>query len=197
MKRLVNWAVLAMFGWAAVSCQSSQGGLSFESQGDSLTVVHISKPSKYLLLPIQEACNESKVKLVTGSPADVAMDVRLAVDSIDYYVPFELPQGDSAATVSIAGIGQNAICWDSMKLSDKFDVTNTDYYRPIYHHTPLYGWMNDPNGMVYKDGEYHLYFQYNPYGSRWGNMHWGHSVSKDLIHWEHLNPAIALSLIHI
>ena len=191
MKRWVNWAVLAMFGWAAVSCQSSQGGLSYESQGDSLTVVHITQPTKYLLLPIQESCNESKVKLVTGSPADMAMDVRLAVDSIDYYVPFELPQGDSNATVTIAGIGQDAICWDSIKLSDKFDVTNTDYYRPIYHHTPLYGWMNDPNGMVYKDGEYHLYYQYNPYGSRWGNMHWGHSVSKDLIHWEHLKPAIA------
>lgn len=191
MKRLANWAVLAMFGWAAVSCQSSQGGLSYESQGDSLTVVHITQPSKYLLLPIQESCNESKVKLVTGSPADMAMDVRLAVDSIDYYVPFELPQGDSNVTVTIAGIGQDAICWDSIKLSDKFDVTNTDYYRPIYHHTPLYGWMNDPNGMVYKDGEYHLYYQYNPYGSRWGNMHWGHSVSKDLIHWKHLKPAIA------
>ena len=121
----------------------------------------------------------------------MAMDVRLAVDSVEYYVPFALPQGAKEATVTIGRVAANAVCWDNISLADTFDTSNTDYYRPEYHHTPLYGWMNDANGLVYKDGEYHLYFQYNPYGSKWGNMHWGHSVSKDLVHWEHLNPAIA------
>lgn len=112
-------------------------------------------------------------------------------DSVEYYVPFALPQGSEEATVIIKKVAADALCWDSIRVSDTFDTANRDKFRPVYHHTPLYGWMNDANGLVYKDGEYHLYFQYNPYGSVWGNMHWGHSVSKDLVHWEHLDPAIA------
>ena len=71
-----------------------------------------------------------------------------------------------------------------MTYSDTFDTTNREHFRPLYHHTPLYGWMNDPNGMFYKDGTWHLYYQYNPYGSQWENMTWGHSTSRDLIHWD-------------
>lgn len=59
-----------------------------------------------------------------------------------------------------------------------------DKYRSIYHFTPASCWMNDPNGLIYKDGEYHLYFQANPQGDQWGNMTWGHAVSSDLVHWE-------------
>ena len=187
-KKLICLALAGMAVTAFTACQSQSEGFSLEHQGDTLTLVHITRPAKYLILPIQETSGEAKVRLETGSPADCTMDIRLATDSVDYYVPFAL---NGHATVSIRRIGADALCWDSLRLSDTFDTTNRDYYRPVYHHTPLYGWMNDPNGMVYKDGEYHLYYQYNPYGSKWGNMHWGHSVSRDLIHWQHLDPAIA------
>lgn len=191
MKRFINHLTMTLITVATLTaCQPQNNGIHLEHQGDTLTIVHITNPTRYLILPIQESHNEGKVKLITGSPTDIAMDVRLAVDSVEYYVPFALPQS-SEATVSISHVAANAICWDSIRLADNFDTTNTDYYRPVYHHTPLYGWMNDANGLVYKDGEYHLYFQYNPYGSKWGNLHWGHSVSHDLIHWEHLDPAIA------
>ena len=163
--------------------------MNIEHHGDT-TVISVQNPTKYLLLPIQEENDEAQVLLSTGSKDDTWMDVRLAQNGADYYVPFALGDGKTA-TVKILGLKKDALAINLMRLSDTFDTTNTDYYRPSYHFTPLYGWMNDPNGMVYKDGEYHLYFQYNPYGSKWGNMHWGHAVSRDLIHWEHLDPAIA------
>jgi len=63
-------------------------------------------------------------------------------------------------------------------------------FRPQFHFSPAKNWTNDPNGLVYFDGEYHLFFQYNPFGDQWGHMTWGHAISKDLVHWEELPPAI-------
>ncbi len=186
---MMKAACLLMAAATAATNTVQAQKMNVEHHGDT-TVISVQNPTKYLLLPIQEEQDEAQVLLSTGSKDDTWMDVRLAQNGTDYYVPFALGNGKTA-TVKILGLKKDALAINLMRLSDTFDTTNTDYYRPSYHFTPLYGWMNDPNGMVYKDGEYHLYFQYNPYGSKWGNMHWGHAVSRDLIHWEHLDPAIA------
>ena len=186
---MMKAACLLMAAATAATNTVQAQKMNIEHHGDT-TVISVQNPTKYLLLPIQEENDEAQMLLSTGSKDDTWMDVRLAQNGTDYYVPFALGNGKTA-TVKILGLKKDALAINLMRLSDTFDTTNTDYYRPSYHFTPLYGWMNDPNGMVYKDGEYHLYFQYNPYGSKWGNMHWGHAVSRDLIHWEHLDPAIA------
>jgi fructan beta-fructosidase len=159
------------------------------TKGDT-TVITITNPTKYLILPVEEDMSQKQVKLDKGLPTDTWMDVRLAEKTVDYNVPFELGDGKQAV-VKIVGLKSGDIAVSRMKLSNEWSVVNTDYYRPVYHHTPSYGWMNDANGMFYKDGVWNLYYQYNPYGSKWGNMHWGHAVSRDLFHWTEKPAALA------
>ena len=180
---LIALALLA----AATTTQAQK--LAIAQKGDT-TIVTVTNPTKYLILPIEEDSIENKVKLDKGLPTDTWMDIRLARKKIDYNVPFELG-GGKKAVVKILGLKKGDIALKKMKLSDVWNPVNTDYYRPIYHHTPSYGWMNDANGMFYKDGVWNLYYQYNPYGSKWGNMHWGHAISKDLFHWTEEPAAIA------
>jgi sucrose-6-phosphate hydrolase SacC (GH32 family) len=125
--------------------------------------------------------------------------VRLAMTKVDYHVPFDLTpyRGHQLLLNVVTQQSRTSVrdskydaCWKGLILSDTFDTTNREHYRPAFHHTPLYGWMNDPNGMVYRDGTWHLYYQSNPYGSKWQNMTWGHSTSTDLLHWQHLPLAL-------
>ena len=149
--------------------------------------------SHYLLLPVQEREDNASIKVIANNREVQTFNVKLAVDKVDYYVPLDIRRfGEEELLLDITfhgdrrftGAMKDFLCWREMKQSDTFDTANREKYRPVYHHTPLYGWMNDPNGMFYKDGVYHLFYQWNPYGSQWENMNWGHSTSKDLIHWE-------------
>lgn len=155
-------------------------------------IVSLDVTEDYLLLPIQDDAPEGKICVVKDNEQKgTLMNVRLARKRVDSYVPFALSAYKGQhISIEIQGVPETALCWKELKLSGSFDMANKESFRPVYHHTPAYGWMNDPNGMFYKDGVYHLYFQYNPYGSVWGNMHWGHSTSTDLMHWNFEGCAI-------
>lgn len=155
-------------------------------------IVSLDVTEDFLLLPIQDDAPEGKICVVKDNEQKgTLMNVRLARERVDSYVPFALSAYKGQhISIEIQGVPETALCWKELKLSGSFDMANKESFRPVYHHTPAYGWMNDPNGMFYKDGVYHLYFQYNPYGSVWGNMHWGHSTSTDLMHWKFEGCAI-------
>ena len=150
-------------------------------------IVSVTEASRYLLLPVQDDAPEAKVGVISGNTrVGELANVRLARERVDYYVPFSLEAFmGKDVKIDVLGMPQGSLCWKELKLSDTFDMANREKYRPLYHHTPAYGWMNDPNGMFYKDGVWHLYFQHNPYGSTWGNLSWGHSTSTDLVHWQY------------
>ena len=184
MKKFLSIIIITA---AALSCTAQT--MDIKSEGDT-TIITVKNPTKYIILPIEETTREKQVKLDNGLPTDTWMDIRLAESKIDYKVPFKLGKGQESV-VKIIGLKPSFIALKNIKLSNEWNVVNTDYYRPIYHHTPSYGWMNDANGMFYKDGVWNLYYQYNPYGSKWGNMHWGHAISKELFHWTEEPAAIA------
>ncbi len=188
---------LFMAGCGSLSAQT----IKAEHLSDKHTMLRVSPTSRFLLIPVEEKEEIAHVILICNNQSVMDFNVRLAVDKVDYYVPVDLDAYTNRQSPLLfdvtfhvdrhkTGSVKNFVCWKEIRLSDTFDTTNREQYRPVYHHTPVYGWMNDPNGMFYKDGVYHLYYQWNPYGSMWENMTWGHSTSKDLLHWEAQPTAI-------
>ena len=187
MKRNILSVLIALASIGTACAQKTQ----FLSSNHCL--YRIQQKDKCLLLPVQESAEMSNIKVIAGNKQMKSLNVRLAMNKVDYYVPLYLDEFNEEKTLALdihvngnyrndGGIS-TFTCWKNIKNAESFDTTNREQYRPLYHHTPAYGWMNDPNGMFFKDGVWHLYFQHNPYGSQWENMTWGHSTSTDLIHW--------------
>ena len=186
----------------SLSARADNSPLLIKDLGEGHCLVRVNTNQKYLLLPVEDASPDVRISMIINNKEVKNFDVRLAIHKVDYFVPVDLSdysgklisfkfKMNSNDPVRVNLSPDNTACCKEMKLSDTFDTSNREKFRPTYHFSPLYGWMNDPNGMVYKDGEYHLFYQYNPYGSKWGNMNWGHAISKDLVNWEHRPVAIA------
>jgi len=178
---------------------SADNGVKVDHLGVNNTLVRIASSGKYLMMPIQDNNDDAKINVIVDGKIDRTIFVKLAKSKVDYTVPFDLSRykGHNVLLSIVTSQSRSSVretkddaCWKNFSVADTFDTSNREKFRPAFHHSPLYGWMNDPNGMFYKDGVWHLYYQYNPYGSKWQNMTWGHSSSKDLVKWEHHPLAI-------
>lgn len=146
---------------------------------------------RYINIPIEQKQIRQQVVFKVDGEKYTYNDIRVANDTVDYWTFTDVSKFlGKKFTLNfpkdVSGI-------DKIYQSDKFVGQENIYkesLRPQVHYTTKRGWTNDPNGMVYYEGEYHLFYQHNPYEINWGNMTWGHAVSKDLLHWEELPIAL-------
>lgn len=199
MKRLL----FCLVGLFTLATFAVAGDVEVVDLGDGHGMVRINPTQKYLILPVEDTAPDVSISVMVDNVQVETFTVRLAINKVDYTVPYELSKYAGKHVVLRFAMNplerggvrpkvKDAVFCNNLALANSYDASNKEtLWRPVYHFAPQWGWMNDPNGMVYKDGEYHLFYQYNPYGSRWGNMNWGHAISRDLVSWEHMPVAIS------
>ncbi len=189
MKRVFIVIVYLWMATAIVLASSCSRGFNVEFLNNRTATLHLDSPCEQTLwLPIEDGAPNALLTVEGSSLMSVPMRVRLAVDTVEYYMPLRLEATTKRLLIENCSF-ENKV-WDCLHLGKKAPLNVTSDLRQQLHFTPSIGWINDPNGMVYHDGEWHLFFQYNPLGGRWNNMSWGHAVSRDLIHWEELPVAL-------
>ncbi|HKG05585.1 MAG TPA: glycoside hydrolase family 32 protein, partial [Pedobacter sp.] len=151
--------------------------------------IKISK--RYLNFPISQRVDRKEMKFEIGGKEERAFKIRLAGGEPEYWV-FSDMTAYKGKTIKISYDG-DAAGLSKIYQDDKIAGQDSIYHernRPQFHFTTKRGWVNDPNGLVFYEGEYHLFYQHNPYEREWENMSWGHAVSKDLVHWDELPVAL-------
>jgi fructan beta-fructosidase len=148
---------------------------------------------RYVLLPVKNGVTARRMRFEVEGATMEDFDIELADDKPDFWVFADVSRFRGRKLTLEMKLAESSKALDRVILSDEIPTAAAPYrekYRPQFHFTSRCGWLNDPNGLVFAAGEYHLFYQHNPFGWNWGNMHWGHAVSKDLCHWRELPIAL-------
>tara|TARA_B110000503_G_scaffold122828_2_gene187837 strand:+ start:32847 stop:34094 length:1248 start_codon:yes stop_codon:yes gene_type:complete len=156
--------------------------------------IELKVKSKYIHLPVTyNGDDETRLELVVNNKIERAFDIWLADGEPDFWVFLDVSEYKQRKVSIRTQYGDDRKGLSLIYQSDDRNYLKNAYkekHRPQLHFSSIRGWNNDPNGLIYYDGEYHLFYQHNPYGWAWGNMHWGHAISTDLLHWEQLPEAL-------
>lgn len=148
---------------------------------------------RYLNLPVKNGAAKRRVRFEVGGETVREFDIELAEEKPDFWAFAEVSPFRGKKLVIETKLPDGSKALEAVTPSDEVAGAADLYrekHRPQFHFTSRRGWLNDPNGLVYAGGEWHLFYQHNPYGWDWGNMHWGHAVSTDLFHWQELPDAL-------
>jgi fructan beta-fructosidase len=150
---------------------------------------------RYLNLPIKNGASKRKVTTLVDGKIEVVNEIELATSTPDWWAFMEvgLWRGKTV-TIQVDKLSEDSPALATMEQADSITEAEQIYREPLrgqFHFSSRRGWNNDPNGLVYFNGQYHLFYQHNPYGWSWGNMHWGHAISRDLVHWQELGDVLA------
>ena len=168
-------------GWGHINLdQVVQSDVKAGPRSRELTI-----SSRYLQLPVRTGQPKKVMKLIVDDAVVREFDIELAERDPQFWAVVDVAQWKG----KLLRMEASSAALDQVEQVD-VPKSGDETQRPAFHFTSRRGWLNDPNGLVYAQGEWHLYYQHNPYGWAWGNMHWGHAVSKDLLHWEELPIAI-------
>jgi len=149
---------------------------------------------KYLNLPVKNDALKRRMKIIIEGKVVREFEIELAESDPDFFVFLDITAfAGKKAHIEVSDLPPRARALQLITQDDVIRGAENLYqekHRPQFHFSSRRGWNNDSNGLVFYRGEYHLYYQHNPYGWKWGNMHWGHAVSTDLVHWKELPIAI-------
>ena len=186
MKKLLLTIALMTFGCLSIAAARQD---KVETIKDKTREFLLQK--KYLNFPVRNGAEKRLIHLIIDNKVVREFEIELAPDESDFWV--YLDNSDFAGKKAILWIDKyepaKSKGFDSIYQADTYIGQENVYkekLRPQFHFTSKRGWNNDANGMVYYDGQYHLFYQHNPYGWNWGNMTWGHAVSTDMINWTEL-----------